>query len=205
MDSAGLRILRCAPWLAVLASAGPAGALLWLAGLRPHGTLALGAAVLGIALCAACAAFVLDDDALDLADATPTSRGRRAGWRAPIVLAPMAIAVVGLAHLDRGDPGVHWLRLAPAAVGAIASGLALASGLRRAGTANPGDLAAPVAFMATLLVVAVDPLRRWLPLVPLGASAYPMRSALAWTVIAATAITLTVLTARDPGRPVRHR
>jgi len=39
-------------------------------------------AVLGLALCGAAAAYVLDEDTALVADATPMSRPRRSAWRA---------------------------------------------------------------------------------------------------------------------------
>lgn len=177
-----------------------------LAALAPRGPLAILAACLGLAICAGSAAYLLDGDTDRIADATPTSRVRRLGWRTLMVPVPAAVAIIGLSTMDHLDPRSHWLRLVPVALGTLAVGVAAASALRRSGSATPGDLAGVLSFTGTVLLLVVDPLRRWLPAAPLGRSPYPDRSLLLWAGIALTSLVVTIACNRDPGRhPHRGR
>ena len=160
--------------------------------------------VLGLALCGAAAAYVLDEDAAVLADATPMSRPRRAAWRTALLVLPIAVALTGLAALDRDDPSGHWLRLTPTVLALTGLGVALAAALRRAGYAQPGDLAGAVVVALLLFLVAADPLRWWLPILPVGEPPHGGRSELFWTAVALGAAAATVAGVRDPVR-TRHR
>ena len=196
----GRRILRSAPWLPLLGSATAAAVLLLIAALAHRTAIALVTTLLGLSTCGATAAYVLDEETAAVADATPTSRRRRLAWRMPIVALPAAVALAGLLVLNRLDPPTHWLRLVPLAAGALAIGVGLAAALRRNGAETPGDQAGVLALAATLLVVAFDPLRRWVTVAPLGQAAHPGRSAMLWIVVIVVCGAVTVTCSRDPGR-----
>lgn len=203
----GGRIMRSAPWPPLLGSAGAAAVLLFVAVLAHRTGLTALTALLGLAACGAAAAHSLDEESTQVADASPTSRRRRAAWRLPVVGVPMAVALCGLFTLDRLDPDTHWLRLLPLAAGAIGIGVGLAAVLRHSGTAAPGELAGVVTLVGTVLVVAVDPLRRWIELLPLGDAAHPGRSVTLWIAVVGACAVVTLACTRDPGRrgPSRHR
>jgi len=73
--------------------------------------------------------------------------------------------------------------------------------------------ASPIVAMAWLLpaagfvVVVIDPLRRWVELLPLGDIAHPGRSVALWIAVVAGCAVVTLACTRDPGRPgvARHR
>lgn len=161
-------------------------------------------AVLGLALCGAAAAYVLDEDTALVADATPMSRPRRSAWRAALLVLPVAVGLTGLAALDRSDPVGNWLRLTPTVLALTALGVALAAALRRGGHAQPGDLAGAVVVAVMLFLVAANPLRWWLPILPLGELPHAGRSQLLWTAVALAAAVATVVSVRDPVRSRRR-
>ena len=88
-------------------------------------------AVLGVALCGAAAAYVLDEDSAAVADATPMARPRRAAWRTSLLVLPVGVGLAGLVALDRDDPAGGWLRLTPTVLAVAALGVALAAAFRR--------------------------------------------------------------------------
>jgi hypothetical protein len=196
------RVVESAPVLPLCGSAAMAAALFGVAVLAFGAGLATFAAVLGLGVCASCAAYVLDEEAAELADATPTSRPRRMAWRMLLALMPLSVAAVGLAALSRRDPGTRWPWLAPVAIGMVAVALAGSAFARRRGMATPGDLCAVLALAGTLLV-AVDPFRRWLPLMPLDSSSGPGRSAVVWSVVVALCVAVVLISAQDPGAVAR--
>lgn len=161
-------------------------------------------AILGLALCGAAAAYVLDEDTALVADATPMSRPRRAAWRAALLVLPIAVGLTGLAALDRSDPVGNWLRLTPTALALTALGVALAAALRRAGHTQPGDLASALVVATLLFLAAANPLRWWLPILPLGDLPHAGRSQLLWTTVALAAAAAAAVSVRDPVR-TRHR
>ena len=193
-----LRAARPAPLLGVLVGEAAlfAMAVAWR-------ELTVPGALLGLAACGAAAAYVLDEDAAVVADATPMSRPRRATWRTSLLVLPVAIAVIGLVGLDRDDPAGHWLRLTPTVLGVTALGLALSAAMRRAGHAQPGDLAAAIVAASVLFVVAANPLRQWVPVLPLGDLPHPGRSQLIWSAVAVVSALGAVCCVRDPVR-TRH-
>jgi hypothetical protein len=199
----GARILRSAPWLPLLGSATVAALLLLVAVLAYRTAFASAATLLGLATCGAVSAYILDEEAAAVADATPTSRRRRVAWRAPLVMVPAVVALAGLLTLSHLDPATHWLRLVPLAAGAVAVGVGLAAALRHGGEATPGDLAGVVTLSVTVLVVVVDPLRRWVTVAPLGDAPHVGRTVLLWTAIVIAGGAVTVACTRDPAQPSR--
>jgi len=196
----GERILRSAPWPPLLGSATAAAILICIAALAHRTGLAAPTTLLALAACGAAAAYSLDEEATPVADATPTSRRRRAGWRIPLAVLPMAVAVCGLFTLHRLDPEMKWLRLLPLAGGALAIGIGLAAVLRHRGTAAPGDLAGVVTLVGVVLIVSIDPLRRWVALFPLGDAAHAGRSVALWLAVVGVCAVVTLACTRDPGR-----
>jgi hypothetical protein len=175
--------------------------LLCIAALARRNALVLPATLLGLSSCGAAAAYILDDEAAPISDATPTSRRRRAAWRMPLLAVPGTVALVGLAAMNRLDPTTHWLRLIPFAAGALAVGVGLAAALLRATTsAAPGDLAAAVALGSLVMVVTTDPLRCWATTIPLGYTEHPGRSYLLWLAVITACTALTLACTQDPGR-----
>jgi len=164
-------------------------------GLSPPPTL------LGLAACGAAAAYGLDETATSVADASPTSRQHRLGWRMLLVILPITVATFGLLTLNALDPETQWLRLLPLAAGAVAIGTGLAALMRHHGTAAPGDLAGAITLVGILLVVAIDPLRRWVQLLPFGDTEQAARSAALWFAVIVGCIVVTLACTRDPGRP----
>ena len=162
-------------------------------------------AILGLALCGAAAAYVLDEDTATVADATPMSRPRRAAWRTSLLVLPVGFGVAGLVTLDRSDPVGQWLRLTPTVLALTTLGVALAAALRRAGRAQPGDLAGAVVVATLLFLVAANPLRWWLPILPLGDVPHAGRSQLLWTTVAIAAGVATLVSVRDPVRTAPGR
>jgi hypothetical protein len=201
----GARIQRSAPWLPLLGAVGVAALLLLIAVLG-HGTgLASVVTLLGLSMCGGAAAYVLDEESAAVLDATPTSRGRRVLWRLPLIALPATVALVGLLMLDRLDGSTHWLRLGPLTVGSLAIGVALAAALRRGGTGAPGDLAGVLAVGTVVLLVATNPLRHWVSVIPLGDTAHAGRSVLLWTAVVTACAAVTFACCRDPAhRPSRR-
>ncbi len=195
-------LIRAAPWSALLGAATAAAALLGLAVMARRTELVVPLTLLGLGACGGAAAYTLDEAAAEIADATPTSRPRRLGWRLTVVVVPGTVSMLGLLAVVQG---ASWGRTLPVALGTVAVGVATAAVLRRAGRPAPGDLAGPVALGVILLTVATDPLRRWFTLVPLGGSAPTSRTALAWGVTAGVCLLVVLGCERDPGRHARHR
>jgi hypothetical protein len=200
----GFGILRSAPWLPLLGTSAAAAVLLAVAVLAHRTGLATVATFLGLSACGGAAAYVLDEEATPVLDVTPTSRGRRVLWRLLLVALPATVALSGLLALNRLDAPTHWLRLVPLAAGSLAIGVALAAALRRVGTSTPGDLAGVVAVAAVVLIVAVDPLRRWANAAPLGDTPHPERSTLLWSGVVAACGAVTATCSRDPARRGRR-
>lgn len=197
----GLRVVRSAPWLSLLAASGVAGILLTFAAIAHGSTLTWLTTLLGLSTCGAAAAYVLDEDAAVVADSTPASRGRRTAWRVAIVAVPATVAGTGLVALDDLDPETHWLRLTPLPLGSMALGVALAAAMRRSVTTTPGDLAGSVTLVTTVLVVLIDPTRHWATLIALDDRAHVGRTVALWTVLIAASVVTTVVCTRDPARP----
>lgn len=197
----GRTVLRAAPWPTLLGGCAAAAALFGIAAAVRHGPLAFPLSLLGLGLCGATAAYVLDEASAEVEDATPTGRGARVGWRLLIALLPFAAGAVAVLLLDTVGGAGGWDRLVPVAAGSVGVGLALASGLRRAGRFAPGDLAGALAFGVVVLVVANEPLHRWVSLAPLESPTYPRATALAWLLVLVTCAAVLAACERDPGRP----
>ena len=183
----GAGVLRSAPWLPLLGGSAAAAALLGVAVLVHGSGFAPFAALLGLAACGGAAAYVLDEESAAVLDATPTSRGRRVAWRLLLVAVPGLVALAGLLQLDHLDGATHWLRLLPFAAASLAIGVGLAAGLRRDGAAA-GDLAGVLTVSVVVLLVAADPLRRWVPVLPLGAQVFGWSAIVRPTVLRAIAL-----------------
>lgn len=176
------------------------GALLLTAAATPTAGYALFAVVIGLATCGSAAGYLLDEESAVVLDATPTSRGRRTGWRLLALAVPACVALAGLVVLDRADGSGQWewQRLGPLAAGSLAAGTALAAVLRRR-TSTPGDVAAAVTLTGVLLVVAANPLRHWVSVIPSDDTSVG-RSALLWAAVVVLAAAVVVRCSRDPVR-----
>jgi hypothetical protein len=186
-----------------LGTAAIAAALLVIGSVGHRMAFAPLATTLGLSVCGGAAAYVLDEEAGDVADATPTSRGRRLTWRLLILVVPASVAVGGLVVLDLLDAPTRWLRLVALVAGCMACGVAIAAALRRAGVSAPGDLASALTASATLVVVAADPLHRWVSVAPLGETAHPGRSFALWGAVVLLGGAVTLSCTRDPARVSR--
>jgi hypothetical protein len=195
----GAAVLRSAPWPVVLPFTALTGGFFGLAILARHDEAGMLLTLVAIGMCGAVAGYVLDEEASEVADATPTSRPRRAAWRIAIALLPAAVAAAALTWVARLNPEMHALRMLPIAAGSVAFGVALASAMRRAGISAPGELAGVLTFATVVLVVLVDPLRRWLSLRGLDGADYPLRTALAWAVLIVICTWIVLACERDPG------
>lgn len=196
----GRSVLRAAPWPVLLGGCVVAAVLLGMASAVRQGPLAFPLSLLGLGLCGATAAYVLDEASAEVEDATPTGRRARVGWRLPIALVPFGVGAAGVLLLDGLGGAAGWDRLVPVAAGSVAVGVALASGLRRTGRFAPGDLAGALAFGLVVLVVAVEPLDAWVSFAPLESPTYPRTTALAWLLVLVTSAAVLVTCERDPGR-----
>ena len=152
-------------------------------------------------MCGATAAYTLDEDSAEVEDATPTGRPTRVAWRLPIALLPFAAGSAAVLWLDHLDGATAWNRLVPVAAGSVAAGIAVASVLRRTGRLAPGDLAGATTFGLVILVVALEPLRAWVNLAPLGSPTYPRATALTWSLVLLASAAILAACERDPGRP----
>ncbi|MCZ7588133.1 MAG: hypothetical protein M5U27_04580 [Gaiella sp.] len=203
--SVGRAVLRAAPWPTLLGGCVAAAALFGIAAALRHGALAFPLSLLGLGLCGATAAYVLDEASAEVEDATPTGRRARVAWRLPIALLPFAVGAAAVLMLD--DPGgaAGWDRLVPVAAASVACGLGVASALRRSGRLAPGDLASAIAFGLVFLAVAFEPLDAWVSLAPLESPSYPLATALAWALVLLSCAAVLAACERDPGRPANRK
>ncbi|MBB2890675.1 hypothetical protein [Flexivirga oryzae] len=193
-------LLRTVPWAPVVGMTAGVAVLFGCAILLRHSAISGLLVVVALGAGAGCAAFLLDEPAVEIADATPASRGRRAGWR--VALAPLVVGVlvVGLLALGGLDPATHWSRLWVVGLAGTLLGLGAAAGLKRGGRAAPGDLAAVLACGAVVLIALANPLQRWVPGLPLGAGESAARSVVMWVALGVVGALATVALERDPGR-----
>ncbi len=200
----GGAVLRSAQWQVLLPATAVAGALFGTVILRPRDATSLLFALVAVGVCGAVAGYVLDEEASEVADATPASRPRRAAWRIMIVLLPAAVAGTALVWTDRLAPQTHALRMLPIAAGSVVLGTALAAAMRRSGISAPGDLAGVLTFGTIVVAVLADPLRRWLSLRPFETATYPTASAIAWTAVIVLGVLTVLGCVRDPGSAALH-
>jgi hypothetical protein len=201
----GRVVLRAAPWPVVLGGCAAATAMFGIAAAARHGGMVLPLSLLGLGLCGATAAYVLDEDSAEVEDATPTGRRARVSWRLPIAVLPFGVGSGAVLLLDDRGGAAGWDRLVPVAAGAIAAGIGLASGLRRTGRFAPGDLAGAITFGSVVIVVAIEPLRSLVTLAPLDSPAYPLSTAVAWALVLVGCAAVFAVCERDPGRPPVRR
>jgi len=111
---------------------------------------------MGFALCAAAAAFTLDEPASPVVDVTPTSTARRTAARAPALLSPLtAGTALILAGALRGL-ALPWGPITLALAGNVLLGFTVACvGRTRSGVPGP---AASTAVVAILILPATIPL-----------------------------------------------
>ena len=192
------RPLRAFPWPEVCLTTGGAAAAFTLAVALLPSAGGFRLLLLSLALCGAAAAFVLDEAAGPVVDATPTSRTWRLGCRLVIVLLPASVGVAGLAAAGRSDPTLLWQRLGLVLVGYLAIGVAVAAVLRHNGRPTPGDLAAVLVATGTFVVTLVDPLHRWVSVLPLGSEAEWGRTAALWSGVILVTGSTTLVAMRDP-------
>lgn len=197
-------VVRSAPWRPIAGTAA-AAALLWAVAFVVNASVVgFLAAVSAIAVGGASAAFLLDEEAADVADATPTSRARRVGYRLLGVAVPGAVALGGITALAHADATAHWLRLTPLIVATLAAGAGASASLRRRGVAAPGDLAASLVFCTVVVTVAVDPARRWVSIAPLQDPAHVGRTVGLCLAVAVAGLASVLVTAMDPGLRRHH-
>ena len=196
----GRKVLRAAPWPVLLGGCVAAATLVGIAAALRNGPLVFPLSLLGLGLCGATAAYVLDEDSAEVEDATPTGRRARVGWRLVLALLPFAVGATAVLLLAGAGGVAGWGRLVPVAAGSVAAGIAFASGLRRTGRFAPGDLAGALAFGVVVLVVANEPLH-WVSLAPLESSTYPLSTAVAWSIVLLACAAVLGACERDPGRP----
>jgi hypothetical protein len=201
----GRAVLRAAPWPVLLGGCTVAATLFGGAAAARHGSLVFPLSLLGLGMCGATAAFVLDEASAEVEDAAPAGRRARVAWRLPIALLPFGVGSTAVLMLDDRGGAAGWNRLVPVAAGSVAVGIGLASGLRRTGRFAPGDLASALAFGLVVLVVALEPLHAWAPLAPLESPTYPRSTALAWLLVLVTGAAVLGACERDPGRPPIRR
>ena len=200
LPSRPVAVLRSAPWPVLAGLVSGASLVFAAALLARHDEFAPLLALLAIGICGAAAAYTLDEEAGDVADATPTSRPHRVGWRLMMLVLPAAVSATALVSLHRLDARTPWLHLLPVAAGSITVGAAAAAAFRRSGNPAPGDLAGVVTLLGVLLGVLADPFRHWVSLSALGTVDYPIRTAAAWfAIVLGCALTVTACEA-DPGR-----
>lgn len=146
------------------------------------------------------AAFLLDEPALEVADATPASRGRRAVWR--VALSPVAMAALGtgIVVLDRLDPATQWSRLWVVAPAGVLIGLGIAAVVKHTGRAAPGEVAAVLALASVVLIALANPLQHWVAGLPLGSGALATRSVVMWSALGMLGLIAVVAVERDPAR-----
>jgi len=192
------RLLRAFPWPEVCLTTGGAAAAFTLAVAVLPSAAGFRLLLLSLALCGGAAAYVLDEAAGPVVDATPMLRRWRLGCRLFVVALPASVGVAGLAAAGRSDPTLLWHRLGLVLVGYLAIGVAVAAVLRHNGRPTPGDLAAVLVATATFLVTMVNPLHRWVALLPFGSEVEWGRTAALWSgIITVSAVTLLV-SMRDP-------
>ena len=201
----GRSVLRAAPWPVLLGGCAAAAVLFGIAAAARHGGMVLPLSLLGLGLCGATAAYVLDEDSAEVEDATPTGRRARVGWRLPIALLPFGVGSGAVLLLDDLGGATGWTRLVPVAAGSVAAGVGLASGLRRTGRFAPGDLAGALTFGLVVIVVAIEPLHALVSLAPLDSPAYPLSTAVAWALVLVGCAAVFMACERDPGRPPIRR
>lgn len=197
----GKAVIRAAPWPVLLGGSLAASGLFAIADVVGPGQLVFPLSLLGLGLCGATAAYVLDEDSAEVEDAAPSGRSVRVAWRLPLALLPLAVGSAAVLWLDAVDGLSGWNRLVPVAAGSVALGLACAAALRRTGRFAPGDLAGALTFGIIVLAVAVEPLRAWVLLAPTASSTYPPATGLAWSLVLLACAALLVVCERDPGRP----
>ena len=200
------RLLRACPWPGICLTTGLSAALFVLARALLPSPVGFWLLLLSLSACGAAAAYVLDEDAAPVVDASPTSRTRRIGWRLVVLLFPASVGIGGLAMVGNDEPDLPWRRLVLVLVGYLAIGVAVAAVLQRNELPAPGDLAAVLVAAGTWLAVVVDPLHRWIAMLPGDPDASWGRTAALWSgVIALSAVTLLVAL-RDPAaRQIRRR
>jgi hypothetical protein len=197
----GRAILRAAPWPALLGGSVTATGVFVIAAVAGSGELVFPLSLLGLGVCGATAAYTLDEASPEVEDAAPRGRSVRVAWRLPLALLPFAVGCAAVLWLDTLDWVRGWDRLVPVAAGSVAVGLACAAALRRTGRFAPGDLAGALTFGLVVLAVAVEPLRAWVSLAPVGSRTYPRATALTWALVLLAAAALVAACERDPGRP----
>ena len=195
------RLLRAFPWPEVCLSTGGAAAAFTLAVALLPSAAGFRLLLLSLALCGAAAAYVLDEAAGSVVDATSTSRRWRLGSRLVIVALPALVGAAGLAAAGRSDPALLWQRLGLVLVGYLAIAVAAAAVLRHNGRSTPGDLAAVLVATGTFLVTVVDPLHRWVSVLPLGSEAEWRRTAALWSAVIVLGAGIVLVTMRDPAAP----
>ena len=191
-------LVRAAPRPPILGAAALASCLLALAVCARHTALVVPLTYLGMAACGGGAGYVLDEGAAEIADATPTSRPHRLGWRLTVALVPWGIGLAGLALVDRGP----WQSTVTVTLGCVGLGVVATAALRRSGRPAPGDQAGVLALGVILLLVTADPLRRWVSLVPFDVP-HAGRTATAWVLMAGACLTAVAVCERDPCRRPR--
>jgi hypothetical protein len=190
--------VRAVSWPAVLAGSALTVLLTLLSLAVPSSFPA--ASWVALAGVAGAAAFVLDDGAAAVVDATPYPLRRRTVARSTATVLPLAVWTGCVLLLDARYPETpSWLALLAGAA-SMAAGVAAAAVARRAGWAEPGELVS-LSLGGLLIGAALLPpaIREVTPYDPRPAAATW------WTVLAGLAAVTLTAAVRDPVAPRPRR
>ncbi len=178
-------VRRGAAWHPVLLGCGAAVAAALLLVRWPN--LAGILAPASLACCAAAAAFVFDEDALQVVAVTPRGTSWRRTSRIAVALVPLAVwaAVVAVRPGDVALARPGWLLVGGAAILLVTGVAALAS--RRLVPA-PGPLLAPIAALAVVAPVTFAGLFSWGTLYPIGEFPDPVHAVWLWVALSGAAV-----------------
>ena len=185
------------PWRPVGTLTGAGLLLLAVASTWTTSVVAGTALVLGVAVLAAATAYVLDEAAAEVVDATPTSLRRRSLSRllvAGVILAAGSLGVVVLAL--RSDENARlgvlvWL------VGCVLAAVATAATLRRH-VAEPGDAVGGGLLAVVIVLALLNPLARWVDVFPSGPDERWTRAFVLWDAVGFVSLAVLARATRDP-------
>ena len=185
------------PWRPVATLTGAGLLLLAVPATWTTSVVAGTALVLGVAVLAAATAYVLDEAAAEVVDATPTSLRRRSLSRllvAGVILAAGSLGVVVLAL--RSDENARlgvlvWL------VGCVLAAVATAATLRRH-VAEPGDAVGGGLLAVVIVLALLNPLARWVDVFPSGPDERWARAFVLWDAVGFVSLAVLARATRDP-------
>ncbi|MEP6629970.1 MAG: hypothetical protein ABJA89_05835 [Lapillicoccus sp.] len=187
--------LRGIDWAVVLGASGAGAAILLGCLVFTGETPPLGYLRLALLALVAASAFILDEPAAAVVDATPTPLTRRTALRATALTAPVTIWVLGVLAVEQRTASTPALALLVEGTGVMAVAVALAACLRRAGNDEPGELIASVCGAAILAILLLNPLHQSVPVFPV-AEGWAASSAL-WASLTLTSVVVTISVSRE--------